>query len=69
MLEFWIARDKNNELFLYKEEPVRGEELFTPRDFPSSNNKVETFYSIDSFLFPEVTWDNSPLKVEINIKF
>lgn len=67
-MEYWIARDKNDELFLYKEEPVRGEELFTPRDFPSTNNKVVTFYSIDSALFPEVTWENSPQKVKIELR-
>ena len=59
-MEFWIARDKDFNLALYDTEP-------TENGFgcwESSGN----YYNIDWRLFPEVTFENSPQKIEIILK-
>lgn len=61
MLELWIARDKDKRLFLYYAEPIRRSNGF---EEPVT---LESF-EIDSDLFSEVTWENSPMKVELKIK-
>lgn len=58
-MELWAARDKNCDLSLYDVEP-------TENGFgcwESSGN----YYEIDWRLFPEVTFENSPQKVEIKL--
>jgi len=58
----WIARDKNQELWVYKDKPVRGWEGFEEEGYcPDS-------FMIPQDLFPEVTWENSPVEVELKIK-
>ena len=55
----WIARD-NYGLWLFVNKPVKtiinGDKYFFKRD--------NIWYSIDSNLFPEITFENSPRKVE-----
>ena len=54
----WIARDKNGELFLYWEKPTRRKTIFgTPGAFGAIR--------LDSILYSEVTWENSPVKMEL----
>lgn len=62
-MEFWIARDLNSELCLYDgEEPVRLRTYFRP------NPRGEaSCFTINGDLFPEVTWENSPRKVKIEL--
>lgn len=52
----WIARDKNKQLFVFTEKPVRDE-------------YYSTFYGdecleLNKDEFPEITWENSPIKIE-----
>lgn len=58
---WWIARDEDDELYMYNEEPVRGEYSFYSR---SDENCFITLYDN---LFPEVTWGNSPKKIEMKL--
>lgn len=58
---WWIARDEDDELYIYNEEPVRGEYSFYSR---SDENCYITLYDN---LFPEVTWENSPKKIEMKL--
>ena len=60
----WIARDKNGELFVYSSEPQR-------MDFPEENgqllgyftsNEEERIIRLDNDLYPEITYENSPVK-------
>lgn len=55
----WIARDKDDgSLFLYDNMPRKFKEYW---DVQRGYTAIE----LDSSLFPEVTWENSPQKVEL----
>lgn len=60
-MRFWIARDKDGLLYLYDNTPEKRSEYFLPYtgydDMP-----------LDSRLFPEVTFENSPQEVELKLK-
>ena len=59
-MELWIARDADSLLYLYSEEPV----------LIKSGNYFDTKYligEIDKTFFQEVTFDNSPQKVELKL--
>ena len=58
----YIARDKNNDLYLFNELPGRGNECWWA---PSGVDG--TYLRLDKSLFPEVTWDSGLLKVEIEV--
>lgn len=51
----WIARDRDNKLYLYPEKPIRNSTLgiFSADDF----SEIKQGYC------PEVTWENSPKEV------
>ena len=60
-MRFWIARDKDGLLYLYDNMPEKRSEYFLSYtgydDMP-----------LDSRLFPEVTFENSPREVELKLK-
>lgn len=63
-VRMWIARDKNDCLFLYKRKPIKNLEL--------NSLQWETAYLdaliLDPDLFPSVKWeDNEPTKVIIRL--
>ena len=52
----WVARDKDGELYLYDAYPKKQSEFF----------RCQLGYSsmpLDGSLFPEVTWENGPVRV------
>ena len=55
-MSVWIARDKNGELYLYKSEPWRNGLCF---DYD------EILLPMDSDMYPEITWENSPKEFEL----
>lgn len=60
---WWAARDKNGLLFVYSSKPKRmkNEDRFKPvrlYDYCSQ---------LDSELFPELTWQNSPKRIEMKL--
>lgn len=59
-MDLWIARNKCGELFFYVYKPVKSEYYFKP-DFFGYQKRI------DRSLFPEVTWENSPQKVELKL--
>lgn len=64
-MEYYIARDKNGYLYLFNNEPE-----ITNNDTFISSKRDTNFSSclyIDKNLFPEVTWENSPRKVKIEL--
>lgn len=61
-MEVWIARDKSKALFLYLEEPIL-DELF--EDSYDCLNKC--LGQLNENEFPEVTFENSPQKVKIEL--
>lgn len=62
-MKFWIARDDYG-LWLFVNKPVK---TIINRDkyFVKKDN---IRYSIDSNLFPEITWKNSPQEIEFKLK-
>ena len=59
-MKLWIARDKDGYQQLYAERPIKKDGYFecTP------NTK---WYTISCNLFPELTFENSPRRVEIKL--
>lgn len=63
-MELWIARDKNGSLNAFTEhEPERKDDFFDRR-YVSFNDEI---YELNNRLFPEVTWENSPQRVELKL--
>ena len=59
-MKLWIARDYMfNSLYLYKNKPELDGDRWISDD---------GMYSIDDDLFPEVTFENSPMEVELKLK-
>ena len=60
-MTLWVARDKNNALALYTEEPI----LYYNEYFevPYKAQMID----LDEDLFPEITFENSPQQVEVNL--
>jgi hypothetical protein len=61
-LSVWIARDKNGELYLYKSEPWRCKE---DKNGHFDCDADEMLLPMDSDMFPEITWENSPKEFEL----
>ena len=60
-MEFWIARDKDGSLSIFKNEPflsVGGWKVI---------GGDEMLFISDSDSFPEITYENSPKKVKIEL--
>lgn len=58
----FIARDKNNDLYLFSEMPRRGAECWwAPSGLDGS------YLRLEKALYPEVTWDSEPLQVKISV--
>lgn len=63
-MELWVARDKDGELCLYYgKEPERNGDSFWYGNVPFP----EDYIKLNSDLFPQVTWENSPKKVRIEL--
>jgi hypothetical protein len=67
-MKFWIARDKDGGLYLYNYEPPKNKisGRFTCCIKPDGEWSEE--YELNSQLFPEVTFENSPQEVEIKLR-
>ena len=58
-MKMWIARDLRFKwLYLYKEKPILDDDIWFSED---------NMYNIDNSLFPEVTFENSPMEVELKL--
>ena len=62
-MKLWVARDKRGELFVFEKKPERGSNGCW---YPECNS--DWFRNIDdNRLFPEVTFENSPMEVELKL--
>ena len=59
---WWVARDKDGKVFIYNSEPIRLESEFK-FDGDSFGHCVE----LHNGLFPEITWENSPKKIKMEL--
>lgn len=58
----WIARDKDDSLWLYNEKPVRNEEENDWTISSPTDNAVGKLYST---MFPELKWEDEPVEVDL----
>ena len=58
----YLARDKNNDLYLFNNLPERGSECWW-----ASMGVDGTYLRLDKALYPDVTWDSGPLPVSITV--
>lgn len=67
----WIARDKDGDLYLYSEKPELDNDTFTWGEedehifFNLNGLNDNSYMQIDSDLYPEVTFENSPKELII----
>ena len=69
-MKMWIARHETQELWLFIEKPYLFEEADGCKYWVLDNGMVYPFSSIilDADSYPEVTFENSPMEVELVIK-
>ena len=61
-MELWIARDKDELLYLYEDKPN-----LAYSNAPYFNSANRRCYELPIGLFPEVTFENSPQEVELKL--
>lgn len=68
----WLARDKNGNIALYLRQKPRlnayHDAWITDEEDMVNNEYCPPWLMLQTHLFPEVTWENSPQEVEIVIK-
>lgn len=63
-VRMWVARDKDNSLFLYREKPIEKTNGSNPQWLTTSFHVIR----LDSDLFPSVKWeDKEPTRVTIRL--
>ena len=63
-MKYWIARSEYGDLKLFKKKPHREVSMLSMKTY--WNDGLCSFH-IDSNLFPEVTFENSPQQVELKL--
>lgn len=63
-MKMWIARAESGDLKLYQTEPQQEVSMLTGGIY--WNDRLDS-YKIDDRLFPEVTFENSPMEVELKL--
>ena len=63
-MKVWIARAESGDLKLYQTEPRQEVSMLTGGIY--WNDRLDS-YKIDDRLFPEVTFENSPIEVELKL--
>ena len=61
----YVARDADDSLFCYKRKPIRIHDYWKGHDYWGY---VHFIAKLDNVLFPDLKWEDEPLKVEITIK-
>lgn len=56
----WVARDKDGALWLYNNEPVKTDYAGIFHNGPLGDGMP-----IDDRIYPEITYDNSPIKIKL----
>lgn len=54
----WVARDEDGSLWLYSAKPVKACGMF-------HCSSVGEMFQIDDSVYPEITYENSPVKVKL----
>lgn len=64
----WLERQRNGELRLYITDPPTRQDVFYDGMVGIWNGKKCVSYAIPYNLFPEVTFGNGPVEIEIKVK-
>ena len=70
-MKMWIARTPNNGLYLFMNKPFWREDLGLWCEWvkwTTESDRLCAGYIFNSNSFPEVTFENSPMEVELVIK-
>lgn len=59
-MKFWVARNTDNTLVLFQSKPIL-------EDLNWDKTLNEDYMFIPEYLYPEVTFENSPQQVEIKL--
>ena len=62
-MKMWIARDEDGRLFLFNAQPYRVDWKYPCKVWESE----EDYMRIKDELYPEVTFENSPMEVELKL--
>jgi len=69
--KFYVARDGNGELFFYAGKPrlTKGKRRWIPAAIQEAGLSVgiRLYERLDKRLYPEVTFENSPMEVELKL--
>ena len=67
-MKMWIAKhEKQPYLVLFKEKPVKIFDKYTNGWWWESINMCNAYITLDGSEFPEVTFENSPIEVELKL--
>jgi hypothetical protein len=58
----YLARDKNNDLYLFDKLPIKGSECWW-----AESGVDGTYLRLDKSLYPEITWDSEPVPAELTV--
>lgn len=62
----WIARDKQERLWLFIDKPIRSKSKFWWEvDTQNSLLRDDDCMEIDGELFPDLKWEDKPIEVEL----
>ena len=61
-MKMWIARNVDNTLVLFQSKPILNNEVMWDEILN------EDYMFISEYLYPEVTFENSPMEVELIVK-
>ncbi len=59
----WVARDKNNKLYMFNKLPIRSEEIWEPPMGPDIY-----VFQIPKEWFPELTWADKPKQMKFVLR-
>lgn len=63
----WIARDKNGDLALFNHKPIWNRtEAWIPN--LEDSEWTGSWVALDDKLFPEISWENEPVKVNLVVQ-
>ena len=63
----FIARDKNGNISLYETRPKRKQWKSTDYINDVWHPSIGGWFQLNKSMFPEITWDNEPVEVNITI--
>ena len=67
IMKMWIARTPNNGLYVFNTKPFWREDLRLWCEQMTKSGWITAGYIFNSDLFPEVTFENSPMEVELKL--